>query len=180
MAANRGRVAAVRAVEAGLYPWQLQAPINREVLVPEVARQGLIVAGGLVANGSSAAGAFRLETGTGRLAAAGSLATATHDAAATVVDGQVLVFGGGTSAPAATTQDITASGSSHILGSLPRPRADADAVTIGGAAYVVGGYDGPSLSASRPTFVRHLRWTPSRGVTATASVVMDEHYVLFL
>ena len=145
VAANRGRVAAVRAVEAGLYPWQLQAPISREVLVPEVGRQGLIVAGGLVANGSSAAGAFRLDTGTGKLAAAGSLATATHDAAATVVDGQVLVFGGGTSSPAAATQDITASGSSHILGSLPRPRADADAVTIGGTAYVVGGYDGPSL-----------------------------------
>ena len=36
VAANRGRVAAVRAVEAGLYPWQLQAPISREVLVPEV------------------------------------------------------------------------------------------------------------------------------------------------
>ena len=49
-----------------------------------------------MANGSSAAGAFRLDTGTGKLAAAGSLATATHDAAATVVDGQVLVFGGGT------------------------------------------------------------------------------------
>ena len=69
----------------------------------------------------------------------------THDAAATVVDGQVLVFGGGTSAPAAATQDITPSGSSRILGSLPRPRADGDAVTIGGTAYVVGGYDGPSL-----------------------------------
>jgi Kelch motif len=145
VAANRGRVAVVRAVEAGLYPWQLQAPISREVLVPEVSGQGLIVAGGLVANGSSAAGAFRLDTGTGKLAAAGSLATATHDAAATVVDGQVLVFGGGTSAPAAATQVIAAGGSSHILGSLPRPRADADAVTIGGTAYVVGGYDGPSL-----------------------------------
>ncbi len=139
------RVAVERAVETGLFPWQLQAPISREVLVPAVGGQGLIVAGGLVADGSSAAGAFRLDTGTGKLAAAGSLATATHDAAATVVDGQVLVFGGGTSAPAATTQDITASGSSRILGSLPRPRADGDAVAIGGTAYVVGGYDGPSL-----------------------------------
>jgi hypothetical protein len=96
VAANRGRVAAVRAVEAGLYPWQLQAPISREVPVPEVARRGLIVAGGLVANGSSAAGAFRLDTGTGKLAAAGSIATAAHDGAVTVVDGQILVFGGGT------------------------------------------------------------------------------------
>ena len=67
------RVAVVRAVEAGLYPWQLQAPISREVLVPEIGGQGLIVAGGLVANGSSAAGAFHLDTGTGNLAAAGSL-----------------------------------------------------------------------------------------------------------
>ena len=55
----------MRAVEAGLYPWQLQAPISREVLVPEVGQQGLIVAGGLVANGSSAAGAFRLDTAHG-------------------------------------------------------------------------------------------------------------------
>ena len=139
------RVAVVRAVETGLYPWQLQAPISREVLVPETGGQGLMVAGGLVANGSSASGAFHLDTGTGNLAAAGTLTTATHDAAAAVVDGQVLVFGGGTSAPAAVAQDITPSGSSHILGSLPRPRADGDAVTIGGTAYVVGGYDGPSL-----------------------------------
>ncbi len=139
------RVAVVRAVETGLYPWQLQAPISREVLVPEIGGRGLIVAGGLVAGGTSASGTFHLDTGTGNLAAAGSLATATHDAAAAVVGGQVLVFGGGTSAPAAVAQDITPSGSSHILGSLPRPRADGDAVTIGGTAYVVGGYDGPSL-----------------------------------
>ena len=62
VAANRDRRPARRAVEAGLYPWQLQAPISREVLVPEVSGQGLIVAGGLVANGSSASGAFRLDT----------------------------------------------------------------------------------------------------------------------
>ncbi|HTT92869.1 MAG TPA: hypothetical protein VMF65_25165 [Acidimicrobiales bacterium] len=106
-------------MEAELYPWQLQAPISREVLVPEVGGQGLIVAGSLVANGSSASGAFHLDTGTGKLAAAGSLATATHDAAATVVDGQVIVFGGGTSAPASATPDITASGSSRIWGRYP-------------------------------------------------------------
>ncbi len=42
-------------------------------------------------------------------------------------------------------QDFTAGGTSGVLGSLPRPRADGAAATIGQTAYVLGGYDGPSL-----------------------------------
>ncbi len=133
------------AVEAGLFPWQLPAPISREVLLPWAGTGEVIVAGGIGANGSSVGGAFRLNTSTGRLAQVGDLAAATHDAAATVVRGEVLVFGGGTSAPGAITQDFTAAGSSRVLGSLPVPRADGAAVTIGATAYVVGGYNGPSL-----------------------------------
>jgi hypothetical protein len=141
----RARAVGLPAAEAGLFPWQLPAPISREVLLPWVGTGEVIVAGGIGANGSSVGGAFRLNTLTGKLTQVGDLAAATHDAAATVVGGEVLVFGGGTTAPGAIAQDFTAAGTSHVLGSLPVPRADGAAVTIGGTAYVVGGYNGPSL-----------------------------------
>jgi outer membrane protein assembly factor BamB len=133
------------AVEAGLLPWQLPAPISREVLLPQTGTDDVIVAGGIGANGTSAGGVYQLNTGTGRLIQTGDLAAPTHDAAATVLGHNVLVFGGGTSAPGAISQDVTAAGSSSVLGLLPVPRADGAAVTIGRTAYVVGGYNGPSL-----------------------------------
>jgi outer membrane protein assembly factor BamB len=135
----------IPAAESGLYPWRLRAPISREVLLSQGPAGSLLIAGGIGANGASVAGAFRLDLGTGALSLVGSLSAATHDAAATVLGGRGLIFGGGTSSPAAMDQDLTSSGISQVLGSLPRARADAAAVTIGSTAYVVGGYDGPSL-----------------------------------
>jgi outer membrane protein assembly factor BamB len=88
---------------------------------------------------------YQLDTSTGRLIQTGALAAPTHDAAATVVGNDVLVFGGGTNAPGAIAQDVTATGSSQVLGLLPVPRADGAAVTLGSTAFVVGGYNGPSL-----------------------------------
>src|SRR5439155_23878810 len=57
---------------------------------------------------------------------------------------QLLVIGGGTAAPAGSTQ-IQTGDKATAGGALPQARADAGAVTIGNTAYVVGGYDGPAL-----------------------------------
>lgn len=55
------------AIEAGLLPWQLAAPISREVVLPAPANQLLIV-GGLDGAGASVPGIFSLATSDGRLA----------------------------------------------------------------------------------------------------------------
>lgn len=130
---------------AGLLPWQLQAPIAREALLPEGPSGTLVIAGGLMSGGASASAAFRLNMSTGQLTPIGDLTTATHDAAAAALGGSGLVFGGGSTLPVATAQTLTAAGTSSALSSLPRPRADAVAVVNGGAAYVVGGYDGTQM-----------------------------------
>ena len=68
-----------------------------------------------------------------------------HDAAAAVLGGHLLVFGGG----ASTVEDVVQSvdlGSGHasIVGHLPTPLADLQAVSDGHTVYLVGGYDGRS------------------------------------
>ncbi len=135
------------AIEAGELPWRLAAPISREVVLPGARSGELIIAGGLDSAGGSASGIFTLATANGRLNLVGSLSLPTHDAAGALLGRRALVFGGGTTMPASTTQRFVEGGSVLTSGSLPEARADAVAVTIGSAAYVVGGYDGPALDA---------------------------------
>jgi outer membrane protein assembly factor BamB len=133
------------AVEAGLLPWRLAAPVSREVVLPRgVARRGLVVLGGLRSGASSTNAVEVLDTRTGALSSHGSLLEATHDAAGTTLGARLLVIGGGTAAPAGTTQIQTGEGT-KAGGALPQARADAGAVTIGRTAYVVGGYNGPAM-----------------------------------
>ena len=142
------RVAAqsLPAAEAGLFPWQLQAPISREAVLPMGGAGSLLVAGGLTSGGSSASGTYRLNMSTGQLSLVGSLSSGLHDAASTVVGGQGLVLGGGAAVPTAEAQAVTAAGTSQPSGPLPQARADAAAVTVGGVAYLVGGYNGTALT----------------------------------
>ncbi len=130
------------AAMAGLFPWQLQAPISREAILPEGPTGTLVLVGGLMATGTSATGAYRLDTSTGQLSAIGNLASPTHDAAAVVLGGTGLVFGGGDTAPSALAQGMSPGGASSQLAPLPQPRADAAGVVVGGVAYIVGGYSG--------------------------------------
>jgi len=125
-------------------PWRLAAPISREVVAPRARARDLLILGGLDASGSSASGVYILDTRAGKLSQDGSLLQATHDAAGAALGGRVLVVGGGTTAPASSTQ-IEARGRTVAGGALPQARADANAVTIGDTAYVVGGYDGPAM-----------------------------------
>src|SRR5437763_4793419 len=133
------------AAEAGLLPWRLDAPLSREVAVPRGgARRGLVVLGGLRSGDSSTNAVEALDTRTGALSPHGGLVGATHDAAGTTLGAQLLVIGGGTTAPAGATQ-IEAGDKATAGGALPEARADAGAVTIGHTVYVVGGYDGSAM-----------------------------------
>ncbi len=132
------------AAEAGLLPWQLQAPVSREVVLATPTPGELLLAGGLTAAGATSNGVFHLATSSGALTQLANLDVPTHDAAGAALSNGDLVLGGGSAAPAATAQGIGASGS-VTTGSLPAARADSSAVTIGTTAYVVGGYDGTAM-----------------------------------
>lgn len=129
------------AVEAGLLPWQLAAPLSREVVVPRAGTRELVLLGGLDSQGSSVSTAYRLDTHSGTLTPNGTLVRATHDAAGALLGTRVLVVGGGASSVFSSTQIETGS-STTPGGALPQPRADASAVAIGSTVYVVGGYSG--------------------------------------
>ncbi len=132
------------AIEAGLLPWQLAAPVSREVVLPAPTNQ-LLIAGGLDSAGASVPGIFTLATSNGHLVLVGDLSVPTHDAAGTVIGRQALVFGGGTTGPSSTAQRFEVPGTVEPSGYLPAARADAAATSIGDTAFVVGGYDGAAL-----------------------------------
>ena len=92
------------AVETGLLPWQLRAPLSREVVLPRTGKRGLVVLGGLSSGGVSTNGIDLLDPRNGVLSPHGSLLQATHDAAGGTLGTRLLVIGGGTTAPAGTTQ----------------------------------------------------------------------------
>lgn len=137
----------VAAAEAGELPWQLAAPISREVVLPDAQPNSLLIAGGLSSSGSSDSGIYALDTTDGGLTSVGNLGVATHDAAGALVNGDGFVIGGGSAAPSSETQRLGTNDGSLSSGSLNQARADAGAATIGDTAYIVGGYDGPSLDA---------------------------------
>jgi hypothetical protein len=132
------------AVESGLLPWRLQAPLSREVVLPRAGHRRLVVLGGLESGASSTDAIALLDTRNGVLSQHGTLLQATHDAAGATLGARQLVIGGGTTAPARATQIETGVRTSEG-GALAGARADAGAVTIGRSVYVVGGYDGSAM-----------------------------------
>jgi N-acetylneuraminic acid mutarotase len=146
-------------------PYQLPAPLSREVALPGPG--GLLIVGGLTAQGTSTNAVTGLDPVTGVTRTAARLPAATHDAAGAVLGGQAYLFGGGTSASVPTVQALAAgtrsatgpASGAAIVGRLPAARSDGSAVTAGSAAYVVGGYDGtswdPRVLATRDG--RHFR-----------------------
>ena len=165
------------AAEAGLMPWHLAVPISREVAVTGPGNR-LIVLGGLTAGGASVNGVYAFRTGTGAARNLGSLRAPLHDAAAAVIGGHALVFGGGSAASVATVQAFALHGprshapaatASHA-GSMPAPRSDVAAVTIGRTAYLVGGYDGARPDAAV------LATTNGHAFTAVATLPVPVRY----
>ena len=92
-------------------------------------------------------GVFSLDTRNGGLHSLGSLPVGVHDAAASVVGGRDVIFGGGTPSTVGSVEGFPA-GRSGRLGSLPTPRSDGSAVTIGKTTYIIGGYTGKSPDAA--------------------------------
>lgn len=133
------------AVESGLLPWRLAAPISREVLLPGTGSR-LVVLGGL--NGSTSSnGVYSLDTTSGALRSMGTLQAGVHDAVGAVVGGRDMVFGGGSPATVDTVKAFSNT-SSIGVGTLPGPRSDAGIATIGRSTYIVGGYDGSNPDAA--------------------------------
>jgi hypothetical protein len=137
------------AVEAGLLPWRLGAPVSREVVAP-TSSGALLVVGGLEPNGSSSSGVFSLSVPGGTATTLPGLPVGLHDAAAAPLGNRLMIFGGGDPVATDLTQSLSLASPSPAvpLGHLPQPRADATAVTIGPTTYVVGGYTGSAPDAS--------------------------------
>ncbi|HEX2707272.1 MAG TPA: hypothetical protein VHM66_04590, partial [Solirubrobacterales bacterium] len=143
-AAGSASAGAVRTVLTARTSSPLPAPISGEsaAAVPG----GLLILGGLDSTEASVSGVFLLDPASGKLNPAGALSGPLHDAAATTLADQVLVFGGGTESSTDVVQSLPAASSAGTtataVGHLPAVRSDLSAVTIGTKAYVLGGYDG--------------------------------------
>ncbi|HEY2308294.1 MAG TPA: hypothetical protein VGI05_20670, partial [Streptosporangiaceae bacterium] len=158
-------------------PWHLTVPISREAAVAGPGNR-LIIMGGLTAGGASASGIYAVRTATGAARYLGALSAPRHDAAAAVIGGHTLIFGGGSQVSIATVQSFVLPGqgahapatTATTVGSLPMPRSDVAGVTIGRTAYLAGGYDG-----SRPD-AAVLATTNGRNFTTVARLPVPVRY----
>jgi len=122
--------------------WRLPAPLTRPAVTASGAR--IFLLGGLTRSDTSTASVLEVDAATGRTAAAGTLAQAVHDAAASLVGSTPTVFGGG----GARTVDVVQSfvgATARATGHLPQPRSDLAAAAVNGTTFVVGGFDGGAL-----------------------------------
>ena len=118
----------------------LRSPVSRAAAVAD--GQTILVLGGL-AGGNSSASVQRFFPVSDTVTPAGSLAVATHDAAAAPFGTSAIVFGGGEAVTIDKVQTFAPQGS-QVIGKLPQARSDLVAATVGGRTYVLGGYDGTS------------------------------------
>ncbi len=91
----------IPAIEAGLLPWHLDAPLSRETVLPG-AGDSLVVAGGLTSSRRPSSTIFRLATPAGSTSPLGTLAAAAYDAAGGQLPSGNLFIGGDTPAAAGT------------------------------------------------------------------------------
>jgi len=134
-------------------PYQLPAPISREVVLPTGAlgrghEPSLMIAGGLTSASTTTAAVRLLNPETGQTRMAGRLAVATHDAAGALLRSRPFVFGGGS---LSSTDAVQSGQPGHALattGRLPSVRSDLSAVTLAGQAYLVGGYNGAQYDSA--------------------------------
>ena len=82
------------------------------------------------------------------LRAVGHLPTPTHDAAAALLDGNVLLFGGGQAVSVNTIDRVSLAGVARTAGTLDEPLSDLGAALVGGKVYLVGGYTGSRFASA--------------------------------
>lgn len=141
----------------------LSAPVYRTVAV--VAGGKVYVLGGHNAVGGSVTSVEVFDPRSGAVRPAGALAYATHGAAAAVLHGRILVFGGASSSVHDVVQQFfPATGRTRLIATMPTARADLTAAVAAGRVVLVGGFDGVGPQASvwatrdghRFTVVAHL------------------------
>jgi outer membrane protein assembly factor BamB len=144
----------IRVARIGRLPAALQ-----DAAVAATGRGSLLLMGGIDAAGSSTAGIVEIAPG-GSSSSRGQLPDVQHDAQATLLAGQIYVFGGGdiASYPHILRVD-PASAAVQTAGELARPQSDVGVASIGSTAYVVGGFDGvaplDTIVSWRPGAGRH-------------------------
>jgi hypothetical protein len=143
---------------------------------------GLQVIGGADSSDTSTDRVYTFNPRAGTVTPAGTLAQPLHDAAATAVNRDTLVFGGGNSSTLDLVQALQPGAQATPVGKLPDALSDLSAVTVGGAAYIVGGFNGKSPSAAvlqttnGSSFTRVARLpTPVR--YAAVAATQDKIYV---
>ena len=99
----------------------------------------IYLCGGLTGSGSTTGSIVEIDLGSGTLVRIGALVAPVHDAGGATLNGVGYVFGGGRFGPGAVVQRVGATGSGHVVGSLPAVRADLAAVVVGNEIVVVGG-----------------------------------------
>ncbi|MCL4448097.1 MAG: hypothetical protein M1483_00290 [Actinobacteria bacterium] len=148
---------AVPPLKSTVLTWSLHAPLSRAVVLQtgQLSSRGgqLTIFGGLTANDTSANGIYTLNTTDGYLTYVGSLIGPLHDAAGVTLQGEQIIFGGGTSSSTAAVQAVTVSNNasttkSKVIGQLPQPRSDLGAAVISNTAYIIGGYNGTTADAT--------------------------------
>ncbi len=178
-------------LQATWAPYQLPWAISGEVAVPDGGR--LLIAGGTPGSGAPAGAVTRLNPVTGQRGRVGMLTVPVTGAAAAMVRGRLLLFGGRASQPSPAARAsahvpggpgglVTSGGtgpatsgvqalvpagpraSARHLASLPQATSGQAAVTTGGVTYLVGGARGTSRLA------RVLRTTDGAHFATAASL----------
>jgi hypothetical protein len=131
----------VGTLTARLAHWMLPVPVYRTVAVAD--GSAIYVLGGHDTAGGTVSTVLGFNPASGRTSVAGSLAVPTHGAAAALVGGRVLVFGGASSQVHDTVQAFDpASRQARVIGYLPVVLADTTAATVGRTTVLIGGFNG--------------------------------------
>ncbi len=134
-------VATFAAAESGLLPWHLTTALSRMVVFTN--NNQAIVAGGLTAQGTTN-NVYSLDITNGNQTVTSHLTENVHDASGSVINGNMEIFGGGSSNSSSSVQTLSSISSipSSITSHLPQLRSDSTAITINKTTFIIGGYNG--------------------------------------
>ena len=143
--AGGGRTAPTRLI-GSVKPIRLPVALHGDAVMARPT--GLLVVGGELRDGTSTDHVYSFDPLSGRIDDYGTLAAPLHDAAAAMVRGRPLVFGGGNTTELDLVQALSQRATATQVGHLPTGLSDLAAVPLAGAGYVVGGFNGQRPDAS--------------------------------
>jgi len=120
---------------------QLPAPVQ-DAAVAAITPDSAMLIGGLDQGESSVADIVRVSGS--EAIRVGALPSVLHDASASVIGGEVYLFGGGVITSFSQITRISSTGETQPAGQLPTPASDLATTAIAGTVYIVGGYTGQS------------------------------------